>query len=200
MMSVPECLLVNLVVDNCREVVNNTSDFGPITSTSNFGSVACVAAGVTAAITPCSPTSAGNLALSCTITSPTCTVLGYSPDATNPAVSNVLFQVAWTETIVGTVGTASCTVTQAVTQDVMVQLTTSTITQPLTYTCTLVSTPACVCKSIYETAAASCHLVCNASFCLEFESITTAKRLITTSDCTAVACDPFPQVPCPPIQ
>ncbi len=82
----------------------------------------------------------------------------------------------------------------------MVPLTTSTITQPLTYTCTRVSTPACVCEPIYETASASCHLVCNASFCLEFESITPAKRLITTSDCSVVACDPFPEVPCPPIQ
>ncbi len=199
-MSVPECLLVNLVVDNCREVVNNTSDFGPVTSTSNFGSVACVAAGVTTALSPCSATAPGNLTLACTITSPTCSVVGYSPDPINPALTNVLFQLSWTESIVGTIGTATCTVTQSVTQDVMIQLTTSTMTQPLTYTCTLVSPPSCICRLVYETATASCHLVCNASLCVEFESITTAKRLISTTDCPVVACDPMPSVSCPPIQ
>ena len=198
-MSVPECLLVNLVVDNCREVVNNTSDFGSVIALTNFGSAACVAAGVTAAISTCSPTSPGNLSLTCAITSPTCTVLGFSPDPLNPAMSNVLFQLTWSETIVGTVGTASCTVTQSVTQDIMLQLTTSTMTQPLTYTCTLVSTPACECRLVFETADSTCHLVCNASFCIEFESITTVKRLINTSDCPTVACDPFPPVSCPPI-
>ena len=198
-MSVPECLLVNLVVDNCREVVNNTSDFGSVTALTNFGSAACATAGVTTAITACSPTSPGNLALACTITSPSCTVLGFSPDPIDPAVSNVLFNLSWTESIVGTVGTASCTVTQSVSQDIMVQLTTSTIIQPLTYTCTLVSAPACACRLVYETSDATCHLVCNASFCIEFESITTAKRLINTSDCPVAACDPFPPVSCPPI-
>jgi hypothetical protein len=197
--SVPECLLVNLVVDNCRQVVENTTDFGPVTSTTNFGSTACATAGITSALTPCSPTSPGNLSLTCTITNPTCTVLGFSPDPLNPSVSNVLFQLAWTEVIVGTIGTASCTVTQSLTQDIMVQLTTSTITQPLTYTCTLVSNPSCVCRLVYETETGSCHLVCNASFCLEFESITTAKRLVSTSDCPVSACDPFPPVSCPPI-
>lgn len=195
-MSVPECLLVNLVVNNCREEIVNTTDWGPVTATSNFGSAGCVAAGVTDAITPCSAASPGNLSLSCTVTDPTCTLLGSSPDPLNPTVSDVVFQLGWTETIVGSVGTLSCTVTHSVTQDVLVQLATSTVSQPVTYTCTLVNEPICECRLVFFSADETCHLVCTAAFCVEFEAITPVKRLVLTSPCPVVSCDPFPSDPC----
>ena len=199
-----ECLLVNLVVDNCRKVVEDTTDFGPLTGTTNFGSAACVAAGLTPLVLQCSSTTPSNLILSCQITGQTCTFVGASPDPVNPAVSNVLFHLTWNEVITGTIGTNSCTVTETgLSRDVMVQLTTSTVAQPLTYLCTLVTIPACFCAAVFESGTGQdqlCHLVCNSAFCVEFESVTQVKRLLTTDLCPDVACNPLPPVPCPPIQ
>lgn len=198
-MPTPECLLVSLVVDNCTQTVLDTTDMGPVSGVLNFGSAACVAAGVTAAITPCSATAPGNLVLSCSIANPACTVLGASPVPGDPAFSNVLFQLTWDETVTGTIGISTCTVTRTgITQDILVQLTTSTIAQPLTYTCTLLSTPACYSALVFETADSTCHLVVNAAFCVAFESITTVTRLISTDPCVPVACDPLPVLECPP--
>jgi hypothetical protein len=199
-----ECLLVNLVVDNCRKVVDDTEDFGAISDVSNFGSPDCTAAGLSPLLVPCTATAASNLTLNCQVSGATCTFVGASPDPLNPAVSNVLFELSWTEVITGTVDGHSCTLTKtSLTHDIMVQLTTSTVSQPLTYTCSLVSAPACFCATVFEPGVTpdqgTCHLVCNASFCVEFESITPVKRLISTDVCPEVACDPLPAVPCPPI-
>lgn len=188
------CFLVEMLQDNCAEVIEDTQDLG---STATLLSV--VACPLLTSVPTCTGTSTSpaGVTFSCTILNPTCTVVGYSPDNVNPALTNVLFAITYQESITVTESaTATCTVTTgSFTRQKMVQLTTSTPALPLTYSCIL-DNYSCAARLVSEDA--TCHLVTNATFCVEFISTTTVKQEIASTACVTPLCDPFPPVACPP--
>lgn len=188
------CYLVEMLVDNCAEVVEDTRILGP--SDTLLGAVPCPDL---TSIPSCSSTSVtpSGVTFGCAILNPTCTVVGHSPDNVNPAITNVLFSITYSESItVSVTGGGSCTFTTGpYTRLKMVQLTTSTPALPLSYSCIL-DNYACAARFISDDSI--CNLVSNATFCVEFISTTTVKQEIAATACPTPICDPFPPVACPP--
>lgn len=184
------CLLVTVVIDQCRLVVQQTNDFGPLTAATNFGTTC---GGVH--ITPCTTTAATDLALACTLQDVSCAVLGSSPVPGDPTHSNVQFRITWTELISGAVDGGTCTVTKTgLTRNVMLQLKTAP-----DYNCEIITSD-CYCAGVYQPVNGTCNLVCNTAFCVEFEALKRKKRLIkNTQDCPVGLCDPPPHLVCPTV-
>lgn len=189
------CFLVEMLVDNCTEEIQDTQDIGLASTV--FGPPACSGLSTVPNCTNTTVTPSG-LTLDCTIVNPTCSVVGYSPDPVNPALTNVLFSITYSESLsLSEAGDGSCTVSTSVfTRLKMVQLTTSSVSQPLTYACIL-DNYACGWRLVNE--ANGCHVITNAVFCVEFISTTTVKQEIASSACVATPCDPFPSTACPPV-
>lgn len=181
------CMLLDMVVDDCAERVEDTEIIGPA---SRFGGscpqVACTASSTTPA----------GLSIACAIVGPACAASGHSPDSVDPARTNVLFTITYSVAIrLSEPGDGSCAVTTLpITLRKLVQMSTSTPAQPLTYAC-IIGDAACVCRFI--DVGGTCTLVSTAAFCVDFISTTGVKQEVAAAPCPTPACAPFPAVACP---
>lgn len=166
-----DCIIVDKVYDSCLQTVNITNECAPLAAT-------------------CLP--GAGAAVSCTITSTTCTIGALTPTSTpNYVNATAVISATLSYTVAPATGTV-CTATETFTTTATATLYLPTGT---TASCSVVNS-SCACVLVPTTTGS--NVCCNLSLCVLFQSTATVQLLIPTYGfCVPPTCIPS-TITCPP--